>query len=306
VIDPTHLALVSGTLLAGSALIFLYSIQRGRRTLTLARRLDIQIEPVTGDLALSEEEISEGADRLLQAAGLKRLRRSYAPLLVRAGVYFPGAALWFLAAKVLALAAALPLLALLPPAPQSTAAYFFRVMAGGAAVWVVPDLVLLALARERKTRLLRGLPEWLDLHTTLVEGGMGFDAALVRITSETETSQEPIYQELRFVQKEITMGADRLSALRRMAQRTRVEELDQVVASLVQADRLGAGIVIALRAQSDMLRNKIWEDARTRAEKLPTKLLFPIFLGFFPIFFTLILLPLALRLLIGIKGVLSR
>jgi tight adherence protein C len=301
VIDPAYLQILSAFLFACSGVIFVYGYIKGRRTYALARRLDIDLAP-PGLPGTSEESISETADQLVQAAGLRRLRSSYAPLLVRAGVYFPGAPRWFLAGKVFALAAALPFMALVFPAPDSALGYLLRVVGGGAVVWFLPDLILRSIADERRARLMRGLPEWLDLHTTLVEGGMGFDAALVRITSETQVSKEPIFQELSFVQKEITMGSDRLVALRRMAQRTQVEELDQVVAALVQADRLGAGIAIALRAQSDMLRNKIWEDARTRAEKLPTKLLFPIVIGFLPMFFALVVFPMLLRIISTLKG----
>lgn len=300
--DRDALSILSAGLFASSGLIFLYSFMRGRRAYALARRLDIDLEPPPGSQGSSEESISETAGQVVQAAGLRRLRHAYAPLLVRAGAYFPGASLWFLAGKVFALAATLPFLALVFPLQDSGLGFFLRVLGGAAVIWILPDLVLRSIAQDRKDRLMRGLPEWLDLHTTLVEGGMGFDAALLRITSETQLSKEPIFQELAFVQKDINMGADRLVALRRMSSRTQVEELDQVVAALVQADRLGAGIAIALRAQSDMLRNKIWEDARTRAEKLPTKLLFPIVVGFLPMFFALVVFPMALRVITTLRG----
>jgi tight adherence protein C len=123
------------------------------------------------------------------------------------------------------------------------------------------------------------------------------------MATETEESREPIFQEIGMVHREILMGAPRATALRRMADRTRVEEIDQVVVALTHAERLGAGIANALRPQADMIRNRVWEEARARAERLGTKLLFPIFMGSLPFFFVLVVLPLVLRFAAGIKGI---
>jgi len=250
-----------------------------------------------------EEALAKSAAVVSEAAGLEGMSGIYGTLMKRAGIYIPWAASLYLAVKlvaVLLLAVALVLWVDIPAWTLSKKIAGFIIAL--AALWLFPDGYLLLYIRERRQRLQRTVPSWIDLHTTLVEGGMGFDAALARIITETQGSDEPIYKELEIVHKEMLVGTDRITALRRMAHRTRIVELEQVVAALIQADRVGAGIVNSLRSQGDMIRNKVWENTRAEAEKLPTKLLFPIALGILPMFFVLILMPLVLRLMAAFGG----
>ena len=283
-------------------LLVAWFLLRQRRLERLRSRLMPAAPPEPPRMA-TQEEIGPSAVELTDAAGLTTLGRIYAPLLSRAGVYSPWAGSLYTAAKMASVCILfLTWMWLSDPSTWSGSNLGF--FAGSIlATGFLPDLFLWAHIRERRAKLQLGLPDWLDLHTTLVEGGMSFDAALARIVTETEGTKEPIFKEIGMVHREILMGTSRATALRRMADRTRVDEIDQVVTALVNADRLGAGIVNALRPQADMIRNRIWEEARTRAERLGTKLLFPIFVGSLPVFFVLIVLPLILRLIATIKGI---
>ncbi len=291
--------------LGGAGALLAWRIVAARRQRFLAGRLGIDLAaPALEARRAAGETIEASAGVLSHAAGLSPLGRMYASFLQRAGVPYPRAATIYLAAKlvgVLGVAAAEALV--LGPGFWAGGGRLWLFLLSCAGAWFVPDLFLYMHVVDRRNKLRKGLPVWLDLHTTLVEGGMGFDAALARIVSETERSKDPIFRELARTQKELLVGSDRAGALRRMAERIRIEEFEQVVAALVQADRIGAGIVSALRAQGDMIRNKIWEEARAKAEKLPTKLLFPIFLGIMPMFVVLVMLPLALRIVLTIKGI---
>jgi len=291
--------LVGGFLLGG---YFLRQRRRDRFQARLGTAPPPRSERGRGDPG---EEWGRSAVALTEAVGLARFGGLYGPLLRRAGVTSPWAGFLYSGAKLLAMAGVLPAWTLLSDPGSWLQPGRIGLFAGSIlATFLLPDAFLWGQVLERRMKLQHGLPGWLDLHTTLVEAGLGFDAALARIAMETASSKEPIYKELGIVHREILLGSDRVSALRRMAARIRVEEIDQVVSSLAHADRLGAGIVIALRPQADMIRNRIWEEARTKAEKLGTKLLFPIFMGSLPLFFVLIMLPLVLRLVSGLKGIL--
>jgi tight adherence protein C len=251
----------------------------------------------------SAKVLDESAQALAEAAGAGRLGGIYAPWLSRAGAYHRHAGIYYVSGKILLMLAAAVGFVWSGDAgawnsPQRIAELGFLAVG----LWFLPDGFLYLHIRERQQKLQKSLPYWLDLHTTLVEGGLGFDAALARIVEETRQVKDVIFQELAVVHKEMVMGLDRITAFRRMAQRTKVDDLEQVVAALVQADRLGTGVVTALRAQADMVRNKVWEKARANAEKLPTKLLFPIFIGIMPMYFVLVILPLFLRIVAGLKG----
>src|SRR6185436_11517674 len=135
------------------------------------------------------------------------------------------------------------------------------------------------------------IPFWLDLHSTLVEGGLGLDAALAIIVEETAHSKEPLFAELRQLHRDLMLGQNRIQAYRTFSDRAGVVELGHVVAAIVQAQQLGSGMIDTLRSQADMMRNKIWEGANQRAEKLPIKLLFPTAIGVLPSMFVVAVLP---------------
>jgi tight adherence protein C len=101
---------------------------------------------------------------------------------------------------------------------------------------------------------------------------------------------------------EINLGIARIEALRWMADRVDVEALDTVVAAIVQGEQMGGGIVDTLRAQADMMRNKVWEESRERAQKLPVKLLFPMVIGIMPSIFLVTVAPSLLRMLGILEG----
>lgn len=165
------------------------------------------------------------------------------------------------------------------------------------AFWFFVDMGLDRLVYRRKLKIRAEMPLWLDLHAALVEGGLGFDAGLARIISETEGSKEPLYQELRALYNELMVTQNRFRTYREFAERLDIEELDHMMPAIAQAERLGAGMLMVLKNQADMVRNSVWEFQRERAEKLPAKLLFPTIFAIFPSMFVVVAVPGALKIL---------
>jgi tight adherence protein C len=163
--------------------------------------------------------------------------------------------------------------------------------------WALPDIWLWRRMKWYSRQIESDLPFWLDLHTTLVEGGMGFDEALVRLCSETEFADRPIFRELGGMYRRMLLGEPRSQALRQMGTELQLESLDVIVASLIQSERMGSAIGDTLRIQADMIRNKVWEDAQERAHKLPTQLVFPIAVGVLPSLFLVTIGPSVLKLI---------
>ena len=89
-----------------------------------------------------------------------------------------------------------------------------------------------------------------------VEAGLGLDAALVKVAEEMRTKSEALAEELHLVNLELRAGSSREKALRNLALRTGVEEVDSFVTMLIQADRFGTSIGESLRVFSDDLRTK--------------------------------------------------
>jgi tight adherence protein C len=87
---------------------------------------------------------------------------------------------------------------------------------------------------------------------------------------------------LNLVTLELRAGSTKEKALRGLAMRTGVEDVDALVAMLIQAERFGTSISASLRVQSELLRTKRRQRAEEQAAKIALKLLFPLIFFIFP------------------------
>ena len=83
----------------------------------------------------------------------------------------------------------------------------------------------------------------------------------------------------------------RSKALRNLALRTGVEDVDTLVAMLIQAERFGTSIGASLRVHADSLRTKRRQRAEEAAAKIALKLLFPLIFCIFPSLLLVLLGP---------------
>ena len=165
---------------------------------------------------------------------------------------------------------------------------------GFLAGYLFPDFWLKARVKQRRVQIETGLPDVLDLLTVSVEAGLGFDAALVKVV---EKQRGVLAEEFLKVLQEIKMGRPRRDALRDLGKRNQVEDLSNVVASLVQADQLGIAIGGVLRNQSRQSRAKQRQRAEEKAQKAPVKIMIPLVFFVFPSVFIVILGPAAIQML---------
>lgn len=243
---------------------------------------------------------TDPAAAVVEGIRLGGVARLYAGPLRSAGALGPSAGPRYALAKLLLTALALTAAFLFAPPwglGGDLGRFSPRMATYPLIAWLLPDLLLWMRVRAYRKRIEADMPFWLDLHATLVEGGIGFDEALARICAETSFLKKPIFAELRETQRRLLLGTPRSAALKSMAERLRVEGLDAVIGALVQGDQMGASVADTLRAQADMVRNKVWEEQQARAQKLPTKLLFPIAVGVLPSIFLVTVGPPVLRLL---------
>jgi tight adherence protein C len=98
-------------------------------------------------------------------------------------------------------------------------------------------------------------------------------------------------EEMRLVNLELRAGADRERALRNLAMRTGVEEVDGFVTMISQAERFGTSIAASLRVHADMLRTRRRQRAEEAAAKIALKLLFPLIFFIFPSLLLVLLGP---------------
>jgi tight adherence protein C len=173
-------------------------------------------------------------------------------------------------------------------------------MIGAAIAFIAPDFVLGRLVRSRRQNMLVQLPEVLDLLCVSVEAGLGFDAAMARIT---ERSTGPLLEELSIVLHEMRIGESRIQALKNFADRLDMPETTSFARSIIQAEQLGMSLARILKVQAQDSRQKRQMWAEEKAMKAPIKMLFPTVIFIFPAMFIVILGPAMLQLLKLFKGI---
>jgi tight adherence protein C len=163
--------------------------------------------------------------------------------------------------------------------------------------FILPNAWLVQKKNKRQQEILYTLPDALDLLTVCIEAGLGLDAALVKITEEEWFSKRALAEEFRVVSQEVRAGKPRSEALRDMGERTGVDDLKALVASLIQTERLGTSLAQSLRVYSDSLRIKRRQRAEEAAAKTTVKLVFPLALFIFPALMAVVLGPAVIRIL---------
>lgn len=157
--------------------------------------------------------------------------------------------------------------------------------------YYLPNAVLARLIAHRQRELFENFPDALDLMRVCVEAGLGLDAAIARVGDEMRLKSQALYEELHLVSLELRAGAPRDRALRNLALRMGMEEVDALVAMLIQADRFGTSVAESLRVHAEGLRVKRKLQAEEAAAKVPVKLLFPLIFCIFPALLVVLLGP---------------
>ncbi len=163
----------------------------------------------------------------------------------------------------------------------------------------LPVLWLSSQISRRKNSIIKSLPDALDLLTVCVEAGLGFDAAMQKVT---EKWKDDLAMAFGRVLQEIRLGKMRREALRDMADRMEVTDVTSFVAAIIQADQLGVSIAKVLRIQSDQMRVRRRQRAEEKAHQAPIKMLFPMVLLIFPSIWIVLLGPAVLMVLTGGTG----
>lgn len=171
--------------------------------------------------------------------------------------------------------------------------------AGGAFGYMAPSLVLKQRVKRRQKTIMKVLPDAMDMLSISVEAGLGFDAAMGRLSSKMRNE---LTMEFDRVAAEIRMGRRRRDALRNLIERTGVEDLSVFVNALIQADNLGVGVTGVLKTQAQVMRTKRRQRAEERARKAPVKMMFPLVCLLFPPLMIIIIGPALPALFHGITA----
>jgi tight adherence protein C len=157
--------------------------------------------------------------------------------------------------------------------------------------YYLPNVILSRLVFYRQRSVFENFPDAADLMLVCVESGLSLDAGLNKVADEMRLKSAALAEELQLVNLEMRAGSTREKALRNLAMRTGVEEVNTFATMLVQADRFGTSIGDSLRVFSDELRTRRRFRAEELAVKIPLKLLFPLVFFIFPSLLLVLLGP---------------
>ena len=204
---------------------------------------------------------------------------------INAGWRQPSAPTIFFGIKTL-LALSFPLIALTLSGEGLLASGVSRILfvliSASAVGYYLPNLFLRYKIAHRQRDLFESFPDALDLLIICVESGLGLDQAIAKVATEIEIKSKVLAQELQLVLMELRSGFSRETALRHLALRTGLEEIDLLVAMMMQADRFGTSMGDSLRVHADNLRTKRRQRAEEAAAKIAVKLLMPLIFMIFP------------------------
>lgn len=213
---------------------------------------------------------------------------------MNAGWRHPAAPKLYFAAKTV-LALGLPAL-MAPLLAGRGGSLLFWLLAGAGIGYYLPNGLLARRAGTRQRDIFESLPDALDLLTICVEAGLSMERALAKVAGEIHIKSLALAQELQLVLMEMRAGFSKERALRNLALRSGVEDVDALVAMLVQAERFGTSMGESLRVHADNLRRKRAVVAQEAAAKVALKLLFPLIFCIFPALMIVLLGPASIQM----------
>jgi len=173
--------------------------------------------------------------------------------------------------------------------------YLIVSLAGGAILgYYLPVLWLKQKVDARRSEIQKGLPDAMDLLVIAVDAGLGFDAALARVTDKYRNA---LSDEFAKVLREVSLGRPRLEAMDEMGRSSGVEDLHNFIQAIIQSEQFGTGIGKILRIQADEMRRKRRQRAQEKAAQATLKMMLPMVGCIFPTLWIVLLGPAALILL---------
>jgi tight adherence protein C len=173
--------------------------------------------------------------------------------------------------------------------------YLVIALAGGAILgYYLPVLWLRQKVDARRTEVQKALPDALDLLVICVDAGLGFDAALARVTDKYHNALSDLLSK---ALREVSLGRPRLEALDEMGRNSGVEDLHNFIQAVVQSEQFGTGIGKILRIQADEMRRKRRQRAQERGAQATLKMMLPMVGCIFPTLWIVLLGPAVLILL---------
>ena len=157
--------------------------------------------------------------------------------------------------------------------------------------YYAPNIYISNVAAKRRESIVAAFPDALDLLLICVESGMSIEAAIMKVGQEVGGSSIELAEELGLLTAELSYLPERRMAYEGLARRTNHPGVKSVVTAMIQAERYGTPLGVALRTMAKENRELRLAAAEKKAAALPAKLTVPMILFFLPVLFVVILGP---------------
>lgn len=177
------------------------------------------------------------------------------------------------------------------------------VVAGAAVIgFYLPNLLVSNAIQKRQQVLSRAFPDALDLLVICVEAGLSVEAAFARVADEMAEACPALAEELGLTTAELAFLGDRRQAFENLSDRTGLGATKSLATSLIQAEKYGTPVALALRVLSQENRDARMAFAEKKAGALPAQLTVPMILFFLPALFIVIIGPAIIQGIHAFKG----
>jgi len=197
-----------------------------------------------------------------------------------------------------------------------SAIYVFLLMKGGMKVpmklaivvgaaglgYLLPGIILANKVQTRQAALTKSFPDTLDLMVICVEAGLSMEAAFNRVAREIQESAVELSEEILLTTAELAFLPDRRVALENFAKRTGLPQVKALTTALIQSEKYGTPLSVALRVLARENRDARMSRAEKKAAALPAQLTVPMIAFFLPVIFVVLLGPAVLKTLAVVGG----
>ena len=299
----TYSVLVIGLIIigvAGFAVALYLQLQEASRREVIDRTLGVtsnaELRRAIRKGLGAENQNTLKARMLKKAPSIWAQDQSIQQRLIKAGFDGPIAPLVYSLMRVVALVG-FPVIAFVIMPSTSFMKVVLGVAMAGMVGLMLPTLILYRLEARRQEQIRRSLPDALDLLVVCVEAGISLDAAILRVARELTYAHPELAGELLIVSRKTNAGMTREDALRGLWDRTGVDEVRALVASLLQSEKWGSSSSRVLRVSAETLRRKRRQYAERKAATAPIKMIVPMTIFIFPALFIVIMGPAVIQII---------
>jgi len=165
------------------------------------------------------------------------------------------------------------------------------VMVFAAIGFYAPNIYISNRISKRRSSIMVGFPDALDLLLICVEAGMSIEAAITKVSQEIGGSSLELAEELSLLAAELSYLPERRLAYEGLARRANHPGVKAVTIAMIQAEQYGTPLGAALRVMAKENRDLRMSAAEKKAASLPAQLTVPMILFFLPVLFVVILGP---------------